>query len=332
MRGDLNIELIGASPALAALRAEIASVAPTSAKVLITGESGAGKELVARAIHAASGRRPHAYVVMNCAGLTDTLLESELFGHVKGSFTGAYRDKTGRLELAEGGTIFLDEVGEMSLRMQALLLRFLEAGEVQKVGSERTIKVGNVRVISATNRDLRKLIVEGKFREDLFYRLNVIHIVVPPLRERRADIPTLVEHFLHRLCPNDPEDPRVAPDAMTALVEYPWPGNIRELENIVERIVVKTRGSLVTLADLPPDIAVPAGASLRPKPDRRHRWPTSCTSGWVWTASPSGRPSTPSTCDTTSPRTGQGSRVEGAGGIRRQLSNRRQAVQPSAAR
>src|SRR5262249_20459952 len=165
-------------------------------KVLITGESGVGKEIVARAIFAASPRADAAFVPVNCAGIPETLLESELFGHVKGSFTGAYRDKPGKLEMASSGTIFLDEIGEMTLRMQGLFLRFLETGEIQKVGAERIATAVNVRVIAATNRNLRDLIAQGQFREDLFYRLNVIHLIVPPLRERREDIPLLIDHFL----------------------------------------------------------------------------------------------------------------------------------------
>jgi transcriptional regulator with GAF, ATPase, and Fis domain len=198
MRRDQDAQLIGSSQEMRELQEEIANVSASDAKVLVTGESGVGKELVARAIHAGSPRAHATFVAMNCAGLPETLLESELFGHVKGSFTGAYRDKAGKLELADRGTVFLDEVGEMTLRMQGLLLRFLETGELQKVGSDRPSGRVNVRVIAATNRDLHTLIEEGKFREDLFYRLNVIHLHVPALRERRPDIPALVEHFLLR--------------------------------------------------------------------------------------------------------------------------------------
>jgi two-component system NtrC family response regulator len=190
--------MIGGSAVMSELKAEIERIARSDAKVLITGESGTGKEVVARAINAASIRAQHTFVPVNCAGIPETLLESELFGHVKGSFTGAYRDKPGKLELANNGTIFLDEIGEMTLRMQGLLLRFLETGELQKVGAERVSMAANVRVIAATNRNLRDLIAQGQFREDLFYRLNVIHIVVPPLRERREDIPALVTHFVRR--------------------------------------------------------------------------------------------------------------------------------------
>jgi transcriptional regulator with PAS, ATPase and Fis domain len=275
------------------LREEIARISTTEAKVLVTGESGVGKELVARAIHTGSRRVNNPYVAMNCAGMPETLLESELFGHVKGSFTGAYRDKAGKLEMANSGTVFLDEVGEMTLRMQGLLLRFLETGELQKVGSDGPTGRVNVRVIAATNRDLRTLINEGKFREDLFYRLNVIAVHVPPLRERREDVPLLVEHFLTRFSAHSirpqaafavagsgaqaqygSEAPahggyRIEPDALDALVEYPWPGNVRELENAIERIVIRTTNNLVTLADLPSEITAPRGFSVRPKRERR---------------------------------------------------------------
>src|SRR4051794_20156801 len=198
MRFDGTAQLIGTSPSICDLRTEIDRVAPTDAKVLITGESGTGKEVVARQVYALSIRSGRPFVAVNCAGLPETLLESELFGHVKGSFTGAFRDKPGKLEIADEGIIFLDEVGEMTLRMQGLLLRFLETGEIQKVGAERTGSRVNVRTITATNRNLRELVASGEFREDLFYRLNVIHLVVPPLRERREDVPELANHFLAR--------------------------------------------------------------------------------------------------------------------------------------
>ncbi|HQZ40720.1 MAG TPA: sigma-54 factor interaction domain-containing protein, partial [Vicinamibacterales bacterium] len=197
MRLKTDVQLIGTSAVIRDLREELARVARCDAKVLITGESGTGKEVVARIIGAHSLRASAPFVPVNCAGLPENLLESELFGHVKGSFTGAYRDKPGKLEIARNGTIFLDEIGEMTPRMQGLLLRFLETGEIQKVGAEQVAMASNVRVIAATNRNLRDLITQGQFREDLFFRLNVIHIVVPPLRERREDIPLLVEFFLH---------------------------------------------------------------------------------------------------------------------------------------
>ena len=196
------------------------TAARSDAKVLITGESGVGKEIVARAIHSRGPRASHVFAPVNCAGLLETLLESELFGHVKGSFTGAYRDKPGKLETAHMGTIFLDEVGEMTLRMQGLLLRFLETGELQKVGADGSGRIVNVRVIAATNRDLREMIKQGTFREDLFYRLNVIHIVVPPLRDRREDIPVLVHQFLSQFSAASRSGiTGVSPEAMKALTD-----------------------------------------------------------------------------------------------------------------
>src|SRR5690348_13799621 len=203
MRQYAQAQVIGRSPVMVALQDEIDRVARSDAKVLVTGESGVGKELVARSVHTKSPRSNRAFVAVNCAGLPETLLESELFGHVKGSFTGAYRDKPGKFETADNGTMFLDEIGEMTLRMQGLLLRFLETGELQKVGADRVQGRVNVRVIAATNRNLREMITEGTFREDLFYRLNVIHLVVPPLRERREDIPALIDHFMVRFTHNN---------------------------------------------------------------------------------------------------------------------------------
>src|SRR6266545_4406419 len=202
MRAQGNGQIIGTSAAVVELVEEIDRVAKSDAKILVTGESGVGKELVAQDIHRRSPRAHRTMIAVNCAGIPETLLESELFGHVKGSFTGAFRDKLGRLEMARGGTMFLDEIGEMTLRMQGLLLRFLETGEIQKVGAERVVHAPNVRVIAATNRNLREQIAQGQFREDLFYRLNVIHIVVPPLRERREDIAELAAFFLARFTSN----------------------------------------------------------------------------------------------------------------------------------
>jgi transcriptional regulator with PAS, ATPase and Fis domain len=248
-------EITGESAAIVELKQEIERVARSDAKVLVTGESGVGKELVARAIHARSLRASRPFVPVNCAGLPETLLESELFGHVKGSFTGAYRDKPGKLETAHDGTIFLDEVGEMSLRMQGLLLRFLETGELQKVGSERAGSPVNVRVIAATNKPLSDMIAQGTFREDLFYRLNVIHLLVPPLRQRRQDIRAMVEHFLQQFKrANRSMVESIAPDALDALMAYSWPGNVRELQNVLERLVVVGRGPVVQLADLPVEL------------------------------------------------------------------------------
>jgi DNA-binding NtrC family response regulator len=268
--GELPL-LVGTSPLIVDLRQEIERVAKSDAKVLITGESGTGKEVVARAVHFEGPRQHHDFVAVNCAGLPETLLESELFGHVKGSFTGAYRDKPGKLEMAHQGTVFLDEVGEMTLRMQGLLLRFLETGELQKVGSERMGSVVNVRVIAATNRNLRHLIDQGQFREDLFYRLNVIHLRIPPLRDRRADIPALVEHFFEKFSQKRGHTRLVsfAPDAMQVLMEYAWPGNVRELENVIERLLVTAPGDVVTARDLPLELQSQRNLSLRPKHERR---------------------------------------------------------------
>jgi two-component system response regulator AtoC len=265
-----QIQLIGESAEVIALRGEIERVARSDAKVLITGESGTGKEIVAQGIHAGSQRAGMAFAPVNCAGLPETLLESELFGHVKGSFTGAYRDKPGKLESAHNGTIFLDEIGEMTLRMQGLLLRFLETGELQKVGADGSGRIVNVRVIAATNRNLREMIGQGTFREDLFYRLNVIHIAVPPLRDHRQDVPLLVEHFLQRFrTVNRSPIADVSPAAMKALVDYSWPGNVRELENVIERLVVNVRRDTIDLDDLSAEVKVHDPVAFRPKRERR---------------------------------------------------------------
>jgi transcriptional regulator with GAF, ATPase, and Fis domain len=257
-----------------ALEAEIDIAARSDAKVLITGETGVGKEVVARMIHQRSPRASANMVTLNCAGLPDSLLESELFGHVKGSFTGAYRDKPGLLEMAPNGTVFLDEVGEMSTRMQVVLLRFLETGEIQRIGADRAHTRVNVRLITATNRKLEAEVAAGTFREDLYFRLNVVRLTIPPLRERVDDIGPLVAYYLnwyshaHRSSATD-----LAPDAMSALLAHPWPGNVRELRNVVERIVLKAPGRTATLTDLPPEIkragtpqpivAAPADATVR---------------------------------------------------------------------
>jgi DNA-binding NtrC family response regulator len=253
---DKSTVMLGTSAAMRSIEREIDVSAACRAKVLITGESGVGKELVARLIHEGSAQRANKFVAINCAGLPDSLLESELFGHVRGSFTGAYRDKKGWLEAAHGGTIFLDEVGEMSLRMQAMLLRFLETGEIQRVGSHRALPPLDVRVIAATHRNLSECVRERTFREDLYYRLNVVHIEVPPLRQRRSDIPVLLKHFLsmfssaHRL-----PVPEVAPDAMQRLANYDWPGNVRELKNLAERLVVGSRSGGIETNSLPSDVS-----------------------------------------------------------------------------
>jgi transcriptional regulator with PAS, ATPase and Fis domain len=270
MTPHTRVELIGDSPPVRELREEIERIARSDAKVLVTGESGSGKEVVAHLIHQRSARAARPFVAVNCAGLPETLLESELFGHVKGSFTGAYRDKQGKLELANEGTIFLDEIGEMTPRMQGLLLRFLETGELQKVGADRIVGRADVRVVAATNRSLRDLIVQGQFREDLYYRLNVIHITVPSLRERRADIPRLVEHFMARFGRDNGGGCPLAPEALAALSSYSWPGNVRELQNVVERLVVTGGGDTVTVDQLPPEVRAQSGlGGARPRRDRR---------------------------------------------------------------
>ena len=255
---------IVASAPMAALIEAADRAALSDGKVLITGESGVGKDLIARRIHSRSRRTNHPFVPVNCAGLTESLLESELFGHVKGSFTGAYRDKLGKLQTAHRGTIFLDEVGEMSLRMQAILLRFLENGEIQAVGSDSRQAIVDVRVIAATNRNLPDLIAAGQFREDLLYRLRVIHLEVPPLRLRRDEIPVLVNHFITRTH----RRASFTAEAMEALCRYRWPGNVRELQNIVEQAMWLSCGDLVDLAQLPEILRVPA-LPVRPTRERR---------------------------------------------------------------
>jgi transcriptional regulator with PAS, ATPase and Fis domain len=216
-------------------------------KVLITGESGVGKDLVAHYIHASSSRARRPFVAVNCAGLAETLLESELFGHVKGSFTGAYRDKPGKLQLADGGTIFLDEVGEMTPRMQGLLLRFLESGEVQPVGGDLAHRPVNARVVAATNRDLTKMTETGQFRLDLMYRIRVVHLHVPPLRQRAEDVRPLLRHFIEKIDPSM----TLSESAWRALESYHWPGNVRELQNIVEQLSAGHHPGTIDVVDLP---------------------------------------------------------------------------------
>jgi transcriptional regulator with GAF, ATPase, and Fis domain len=251
--------LLGRSDAIRAIGADVDCAARSDAKVLITGETGVGKEVVARLIHQRSARSSAPLVTVNCAGLPDSLLESELFGHVRGSFTGAYRDKPGLLEMAPNGTVFLDEVGEMSTRMQVVLLRFLETGEIQRVGSNRSHTRVNVRLITATNRDLQHHITSGSFREDLYFRLNVIRLCIPPLRERREDVPLLVSHFLESYARQHGVPVcEMSTAAMDALVAHRWPGNIRELKNVIERLVLRSTGPVVRPTDLPQDVFVPA--------------------------------------------------------------------------
>ncbi|HYL45789.1 MAG TPA: sigma-54 dependent transcriptional regulator [Candidatus Limnocylindrales bacterium] len=231
-------EFVGQSPAMMRVFEAIQTVGPTEATVLIRGESGTGKELCARAVHAASPRRFNPLVVIHCGALAETLLESELFGHEKGAFTGAQYRKKGSFEVAEGGTVFLDEIGDISLKTQTDLLRVLQEREITRVGSSQPIKV-DFRCIAATNKNLEALVQEGKFRPDLYYRLNVFQIEIPPLRERRSDIPLLVDHFVHKFSASmNKRITRVTPTAMDLMDRYDWPGNIRELENAVERAMV----------------------------------------------------------------------------------------------
>jgi transcriptional regulator with PAS, ATPase and Fis domain len=252
---DLSVVLVGTSEAMRALDQEISLAARSDAKVLVTGESGVGKDLVARLLHHRSRRAAGPMVTLNCAGVPDSLLESELFGHVRGSFTGAFRDKPGLLQAAHGGTVFLDEIGEMSLRMQALLLRFLETGEVQRVGADRASSRLDVRVICATNRVLADRIAAGDFREDLFYRLNVIHLHIPPLRDRRDDLPALIEYQLRTFAVHhNVPAPRIDEPALARMLAYDWPGNVRELRNVLERVVVRAHDGLVRLTDLPAEL------------------------------------------------------------------------------
>jgi two-component system, NtrC family, nitrogen regulation response regulator NtrX len=243
-------EIVGSSRAVKGVIERIEKVAPTAARVLITGENGTGKELVARAIHTLSPRADQPFVEVNCAAIPTELIESELFGHMKGSFTGAFADRAGKFELADGGTLFLDEIGDMSLSAQAKVLRALEEAVISRVGSGKTLAV-DVRVVAATNKDLRAEIAAGRFREDLLYRLNVVPIEVPPLRARRADVPQLVEHFTARLTERGGLPAKgVDPDALKRLAAYDWPGNIRELRNAVERLLILAPGPTVTLSDV----------------------------------------------------------------------------------
>ncbi len=237
------------------------TVAATSSTVLITGETGTGKELAARAIHHNSPRRSNRFVALNCSAIPETLLEAELFGHVRGAFTGAVGTRQGRLEQAHKGTLFLDEVGTMSPSLQAKLLRVLQEREFERVGDSHTIKI-DVRVIAATHSDLAKMVAEGTFREDLFYRLNVIPVQLPPLRERREDIPLLVQHFLQRLAADSGRGAMtVSQEAMRRLMAYRWPGNVRQLENTVERALAFSQGrTSLDVQDLPPEIQNQAAA------------------------------------------------------------------------
>jgi len=244
-------DIIGRSPVMVSLLETVAQVASSEASILITGESGTGKEVIASAIHSNSNRSSAPFIKLNCAAITETLLESELFGHEKGSFTGAYRRKEGRFRQAHGGSLFLDEVSEMSLAMQAKLLRVLQEKEFSRVGGEEVVRV-DVRLIAATNKDLTREIEASRFREDLFYRLNVVTLKVPPLRERREDIPLLAQHFLASFSDKNQKTIKgFTPKAMDRLIRYNWPGNVRELMNAVERGVVLTRTDYIDEADIP---------------------------------------------------------------------------------
>jgi DNA-binding NtrC family response regulator len=258
--------MIAASPLMREIETLARKAAVGEAKVLITGESGVGKDLIARLVHVNSRRATGPFVAVNCAGLTETLLESELFGHEKGSFTGAYRDKPGKLQLAHRGTLFLDEVGEMSLRMQALLLRFLETGEIQSVGAHNASTKVNVRVIAATNRNLSDRVAAGEFREDLLYRLRVIQIHVPPLRDRREDVPVLIQHFIRK----SGRQLRITDDAMQMLLRYRWPGNVRELQNVVEQALWSADHDFIDIPHLP-DSVRSGGDTLKPQRERRRQ-------------------------------------------------------------
>jgi len=247
---ESRYQMVGSSPALQRVRELIDKVGPTAARVLITGENGTGKELVARGLHEASPRRDGAFVEVNCAAIPSELIESELFGHMKGSFTGAFADRAGKFEQADGGTLFLDEVGDMSLSAQAKLLRVLQEGVVTRIGGSKAIQV-DVRVLAATNKDLEAEIAEGRFREDLLYRLNVVPIEVPALRERLEDIPALVTHFAEQLAAGaGVQGRKFADDAVRRLQSRPWPGNIRELRNAVERALILASGKVVMAGDI----------------------------------------------------------------------------------
>jgi two-component system nitrogen regulation response regulator NtrX len=247
---ESRYEIVGRSFAIRALIDRIEKVAATPARALITGENGTGKELVARAIHKQSQRAKGPFIEVNCAAIPSELIESELFGHMKGSFTGAVSDRAGKFELADGGTLFLDEIGDMSLSAQAKVLRVLQDGVVTRIGGAKTVQV-DVRVVAATNKRVEEEIAAGRFREDLYYRLNVVPIAVPPLRERREDIPGLVAHFVDLLTRREGVPPRaIEPDAVKRLAELDWPGNVRELRNTIERLLILASGPRITVADV----------------------------------------------------------------------------------
>ncbi len=255
-RAERRYQMVGESPELGALRADIARAAPSNGRVLIFGENGTGKELVARNIHDQSLRAEGPFVEVNCAAIPEELIESELFGHTKGAFTGALAPKKGKFELADGGTLFLDEIGDMTLKTQAKVLRALQEQKIEPVGGQAAVAV-DVRVIAATNKDLAAEIRRGTFREDLFFRLSVIPFRVPPLRERREDIPLLAGHFVEQLAAEYGKRPKqISADALTALTAHAWPGNVRELRNIIERLVIMTPGERIEVQDLPASLGV----------------------------------------------------------------------------
>jgi two-component system, NtrC family, nitrogen regulation response regulator NtrX len=276
---DRRLVMVGDSHVMAQLREQVAMTAPTNGRVLIYGENGTGKELVARSIHAMSRRRNGPFIEVNCAAIPEELIESELFGHVKGAFTGAVADRRGKFELADGGTLFLDEIGDMSLKTQAKVLRALQEQVVEPVGSTQRVSV-DVRVIAATNKDLPVAIRSGEFREDLYFRLAVIPIFVPPLRDRREDIPVLAEYFMAGFAQEYGRRPKAfAPDAVVLLQRYGWPGNVRELRNLIERLVIMAPGDTIPASDLaflggddPEAAAPPAPAPLMPLHDARDRF------------------------------------------------------------
>jgi len=264
---DTRYPMVGTSPALEEVRALIDRVGPTHARVLITGENGSGKELVARALHEASPRRERAFVEVNCAAIPSELIESELFGHMKGSFTGAFADRSGKFELADGGTLFLDEIGDMSLSAQSKVLRVLQEGVVNRIGAAKSVQV-DVRVLAATNKNLEEEIADGRFREDLFYRLNVVPITVPALRERLEDVPALVEHFVATLSVGAGVAARpITPEAIKALQRRPWAGNVRELRNAIERLLILAAGKQITAADVERLLPSPDGMASELSPE-----------------------------------------------------------------
>jgi len=280
-------DIVGGSEALVRVLKEVETVAPTGSTVLIRGQTGTGKELIARALHNLSPRQGHTFVKLNCAAIPTGLLESELFGHEKGAFTGAVSQKVGRFELADKGTLFLDEVGDIPAELQPKLLRVLQEQEFERLGGTKTIKV-DVRLVAATHRDLAAMVAEGRFREDLYYRLNVFPVMLPPLRERRDDIPRLVRHFTQQFARRMGRRIESIPSSvMDALVRYPWPGNVRELQNVIERAVILSPGSSLHIppADLPPARtelpAPPAAAVTLADAEREHILVVLRETGWV---------------------------------------------------